>query len=87
MGSSSRSRAMATVTRIYAILPNNCGRELTWCPGVGKVGIVGILPEEVQVEISRAQMTAAGITPQQLSDLLSRQNVVSERYRSYRRVA
>ncbi len=48
-------------------------RELVLVPGVGKVGIVGILPEEVQVEISRAQMTAAGITPQQLSDLLSRQ--------------
>ncbi|CNE83108.1 putative multi-drug efflux protein [Yersinia enterocolitica] len=42
------------------------------------MGIVGILPEEVQVEISRAQMTAAGITPQQLSDLLARQNVVSD---------
>jgi multidrug efflux pump subunit AcrB len=53
-------------------------RELVLVPGVGKVGIVGILPEEVQVEISRAQMTAAGITPQQLSDLLSRQNVVSD---------
>ncbi|CNJ12976.1 efflux RND transporter permease subunit [Yersinia aldovae] len=53
-------------------------RELVLVPGVGKVGIVGILPEEVQVEISRAQMTAAGITPQQLSDLLARQNVVSD---------
>ncbi|ENG0950764.1 efflux RND transporter permease subunit [Yersinia enterocolitica] len=53
-------------------------RELVLVPEVGKVGIVGILPEEVQVEISRAQMTAAGITPQQLSDLLARQNVVSD---------
>jgi multidrug efflux pump subunit AcrB len=52
-------------------------RELVLVPGVGKVAIVGILPEEVQIEISRAQMTAAGITPQRLYDLLSRQNVVS----------
>ncbi|WP_114192321.1 efflux RND transporter permease subunit [Edaphovirga cremea] len=52
-------------------------RELVLVSGVGKVAIVGILPEEVQIEISRAQMTAAGITPQRLYDLLSRQNVVS----------
>lgn len=52
-------------------------RELVLVPGVGKVGIVGVLPEEVQIEISRAQMTAANIIPQQLNDLLLRQNVVS----------
>lgn len=52
-------------------------RELVVVPGVGKVAIVGILPEEVQIEISRAQMTTANITPQQLYELLSRQNVVS----------
>ncbi|MFZ1873036.1 MAG: efflux RND transporter permease subunit, partial [Chania sp.] len=34
-------------------------RELVVVPGVGKVGIVGVVPEEVQIEISRAQMTAA----------------------------
>lgn len=52
-------------------------RELVLVPGVGKVVIVGVLPEEVQVDISQAQMSTAGITPQRLSDLLSRQNVVS----------
>lgn len=52
-------------------------RELVVVPGIGKVAIVGILPEEVQIEISRAQMTAANIVPQRLYDLLSRQNVVS----------
>lgn len=52
-------------------------RELVVVPGVGKVGIVGVIPQEVQVEISRAQMTAANIIPQRLYDLLSRQNVVS----------
>lgn len=52
-------------------------RELVLVSGVGKVGIVGVLPEEVQIEISRAQMNASGITPQRLYDLLSRQNVVS----------
>ncbi|CNE73943.1 efflux RND transporter permease subunit [Yersinia nurmii] len=52
-------------------------RELVLVNGVGKVAIAGILPEEIQIDISRAQMTAAGITPQHLSDLLSRQNVVS----------
>lgn len=52
-------------------------RELVVVPGVGKVAIVGVLPEEVQIEISRAQMTAANIVPQRLYDLLSRQNVVS----------
>lgn len=52
-------------------------RELVVVPGVGKVGIVGVIPEEVQIEISRAQMTAANIIPQRLYDLLSRQNVVS----------
>ncbi|CNH94175.1 multidrug transporter AcrB [Yersinia ruckeri] len=52
-------------------------RELVLVNGVGKVGIAGILPEEIQVDISRAQMTAAGIIPQHLADLLSRQNVVS----------
>lgn len=52
-------------------------RELVVVPGVGKVAIVGVLPEEVQIELSRAQMTAANIVPQRLYDLLSRQNVVS----------
>lgn len=52
-------------------------RELVVVPGVGKVAIVGVTPEEVQIEISRAQMTAANIIPQRLYDLLSRQNVVS----------
>ncbi|PVZ82447.1 MFS transporter [Serratia sp. S1B] len=52
-------------------------RELVVVPGVGKVAIVGVIPEEVQIEISRAQMTAANIIPQRLYDLLSRQNVVS----------
>lgn len=52
-------------------------RELVVVPGVGKVAIVGVLPEEVQIDISRAQMTAANIVPQRLYDLLSRQNVVS----------
>lgn len=52
-------------------------RELVVIPGVGKVVISGIIPEEIQIEVSRAKMAAFNITPQWLHAMLSQQNVVS----------
>ncbi|MGL5266519.1 MAG: efflux RND transporter permease subunit, partial [Plesiomonas shigelloides] len=46
-------------------------------PGVGKVVISGIIPEEIQIEVSRAKMASFNITPQRLHAILSQQNVVS----------
>tara|TARA_R110000764_G_scaffold29470_9_gene69062 strand:+ start:3855 stop:6923 length:3069 start_codon:yes stop_codon:yes gene_type:complete len=53
-------------------------RELVLVDGVGKVTLAGVPQEQVHVEISRASMSAQGIAPQRLYDLLSRQNVVSD---------
>jgi multidrug efflux pump subunit AcrB len=53
-------------------------RELVLVNGVGKVSLAGVPQEQVHLEISRARMTALGIAPQRLYDLLSRQNVVSD---------
>ncbi len=53
-------------------------RELVLVEGVGKVNLAGVPQEEVHLEISRARMTALGIAPQAIYDLLSRQNVVSD---------
>nr|WP_278988230.1 efflux RND transporter permease subunit [Plesiomonas shigelloides] len=52
-------------------------RELVVIPGVGKVVISGIIPEEIQIEVSRAKMASFNITPQRLHAILSQQNVVS----------
>jgi len=53
-------------------------RELVLVDGVGKVSLAGVPQEQVYVEISRARMTALGIAPQRLQQLLSNQNVVSD---------
>lgn len=53
-------------------------RELVLVPGVGKVAIGGILPEQVYIEISRAKMAAYGVTLPRLADVLNRQNLVSD---------
>lgn len=52
-------------------------RELVLVPGVGKVAIGGIIPEQINIDISLAKMAARGITLNQLSTLLGRVNVVS----------
>jgi multidrug efflux pump subunit AcrB len=52
-------------------------RELVLLPGVGKVTLAGARQEQVQVEISRSKMSALGIAPQRLAQVLSQQNVVS----------
>ncbi|BAN51301.1 efflux RND transporter permease subunit [Metapseudomonas resinovorans] len=53
-------------------------RELVLVPGVGKVAMVGQQPEEVQIEIARDKMSALGIPPARLMELLGRQNTVSD---------
>ncbi len=53
-------------------------RELVLVEGVGKVSLAGVPQEQVHLEISRERMSALGIAPQRLYDLLSRQNVVSD---------
>lgn len=53
-------------------------RDLVLLPGVGKVAIGGVIPEEIHLEISRAKMSVYGITLQRLADILSRQNIVSD---------
>ncbi len=52
-------------------------RELVLVPGVGKVAIGGAIPQQINVDISLAKMTARGITLNQLSAILTRLNVVS----------
>ena len=52
-------------------------RELVLLTGVGKVTLAGARQEQVQVEISRSKMSALGIAPQRLAQVLSQQNVVS----------
>ena len=53
-------------------------RELILVPGVGKVAIGGVIPQQIHVDISHAKMAAFGITPARLADILSRQNIVSD---------
>lgn len=52
-------------------------RELVLVPGVGKVAIGGVIPQQINIDISLAKMAARGITLNQLATLLSRLNVVS----------
>ncbi len=52
-------------------------RELVLIPGVGKVAIGGAIPQQINIDISLAKMSARGITLNQLSAILSRLNVVS----------
>ena len=52
-------------------------RELVLVPGVGKVAIGGVIPQQINVDISLAKMAARGITLNQLAAILTRLNVVS----------
>lgn len=50
--------------------------------GVGKVAIGGVIPQQINVDISLAKMAARGITLNQLAAILARLNVVSSAGRS-----
>lgn len=52
-------------------------RELVLVPGVGKVAIGGVIPQQINVDISLAKMAARGITLNQLAAIPARLNVVS----------
>lgn len=52
-------------------------RELVLVPGVGKVAPGGVIPQQVNIDVSLTKMAARGITLNQLSSVLSRLNVVS----------
>ncbi|MEM6159417.1 efflux RND transporter permease subunit [Erwinia sp. P6884] len=52
-------------------------RELVLVPGVGKVAIGGTIPPQINVDVSTTEMSARGITLNQLSSVLNRLNVVS----------
>ncbi len=52
-------------------------RELVLVSGVSKVAIAGEQEERIFIEISRAKLSALGITTGQLDELLSSQNAVS----------
>ncbi len=58
-------------------MPNSCAGELVLVPGVGKVAIGGVIPQQINVDISLAKMAARGITLNQLAAILTRLNVVS----------
>ena len=52
-------------------------RELVLVPGVGKVALGGVIPQQINVDVSLTMMAARGITLPQLASVLSRLNVVS----------
>ncbi|WP_197034868.1 efflux RND transporter permease subunit [Herbaspirillum sp. RV1423] len=51
--------------------------ELLRVPGVGKIDYFGDRNQHIYIDISNAQMTRLGITPQQLGDLIGAQNAVA----------
>lgn len=52
-------------------------RDLVLVPGVAKVAVAGVEQEEVRIALSTSKMTAYGMTPQRVADLLSRNNSVA----------
>ena len=52
-------------------------RELVLVPGVGKVALGGVIPQQINIDVSLTMMAARGITLPQLASVLSRLNVVS----------
>jgi multidrug efflux pump subunit AcrB len=52
-------------------------RELVLVDGVGKVSVGGRQQEQVVVEFSRSRLTALGIAPAQIANLLQTQNTVA----------
>ncbi|MFT2111249.1 efflux RND transporter permease subunit [Marinomonas sp. 2405UD68-3] len=53
-------------------------RELVLVDGVSRVSVAGEQAEQVTIEISRSKLANMGISPNQLKDLLSNQNNVSD---------
>lgn len=54
-------------------------RELVLVPGVGKVAIGGVIPQQINVDISLAKMAARGITLNQLAAIGPTQRGVQRR--------
>jgi len=52
-------------------------RDLVLVPGVAKVAVAGVEQEEVRIALSASKMTAYGMTPQRVADLLNRNNSVA----------
>ncbi|WP_312055530.1 efflux RND transporter permease subunit [Pantoea brenneri] len=52
-------------------------RDLVLVPGVAKVAVAGVEQEEIRIALSAAKMTAYGLTPQRVAELLSRNNSVA----------
>ncbi|MET3817082.1 efflux RND transporter permease subunit [Pantoea sp. UYEF8] len=52
-------------------------RDLVLVPGVAKVAVAGVEQEEIRIVLSTAKMTAYGLTPQRVAELLSRNNSVA----------
>ncbi|MDH2067120.1 efflux RND transporter permease subunit [Pantoea sp. GD03673] len=52
-------------------------RDLVLVPGVAKVAVAGVEQEEIRIALSASKMTAYGMTPQRIADLLSRNNSVA----------
>ena len=52
-------------------------RDLVLVPGVAKVAVAGVEQEEIRIALSTAKMTAYGLTPQRVAELLSRNNSVA----------
>ncbi|WP_370422683.1 efflux RND transporter permease subunit (plasmid) [Pantoea vagans] len=52
-------------------------RDLVLVPGVAKVAVAGVEQEEVRIALSASKMTAYGMTPQRIADLLNRNNSVA----------
>ncbi|WP_442797186.1 efflux RND transporter permease subunit [Pantoea vagans] len=52
-------------------------RDLVLVPGVAKVAVAGVEQEEVRIALSASKMTAYGMTPQRVAELLNRNNSVA----------
>ena len=52
-------------------------RDLVLVPGVAKVAVAGVTQEEIRIALSASKMTAYGMTPQRVAELLSRNNSVA----------
>ncbi|KAA5927732.1 efflux RND transporter permease subunit [Pantoea sp. Bo_2] len=52
-------------------------RDLVLVPGVAKVAVAGVEQEEIRIALSASKMTAYGMTPQRIADLLNRHNSVA----------
>lgn len=52
-------------------------RDLVLVPGVAKIAVAGVEQEEVRIALSASKMTAYGMTPQRVADLLNRNNSVA----------